>query len=131
MTRPPTVAEARAALWAARASWMVRSQLRRPGTLEAQLPAPPRLPATAVRGVTGVLRRANARCLVQAWVLQSWYGAQGEPHDVVVGVTKPSEGFKAHAWLDGQHGCADGTFHELMRRPYRPPTSPSLPRATR
>jgi hypothetical protein len=50
-------------------------------------------------------------------VLQAWHAAQGRPRDLVIGVTAPSAGFQAHAWLDGEN---PGAFEELLRRPVAP-----------
>ena len=48
----------------------------------------------------GGLRRVGESCLVNAIVLQAWETAHGRRRDLVVGVTGP-DGFRAHAWLDG------------------------------
>jgi hypothetical protein len=72
------------------------------------------------RRVRGVLRGARATCLERALLLQAWYLAQGEKRDLVIGVTAPSQGFAAHAWLDGDAPCHGDRFHELTRRPAAP-----------
>jgi hypothetical protein len=59
----------------------------------------------------------RANCLVRATVRQAWYAAHGDLRDVVIGVTAPSGGFAAHAWLDGDAPCHSDGFHELLRRP--------------
>jgi hypothetical protein len=45
--------------------------------------------------------------------MQRWLQALGDPRDIVVGVTRPSDGFKAHAWVDGDPDAAG--FAELRR----------------
>jgi hypothetical protein len=45
------------------------------------------------------LRRLN--CLESALVRQAWAAAQGEHRRLILGVTSPSDGFEAHAWLEG------------------------------
>jgi Transglutaminase-like superfamily len=50
--------------------------------------------------VRGALRRWHETCLVNAIVLQAWEAAHGRRRDLVVGVTGP-DGFRAHAWLQG------------------------------
>jgi hypothetical protein len=50
-------------------------------------------------------------------VLQAWQAAHGRDLDVVIGVTAPSAGFKAHAWLDGEAACHSDGFEELTRLP--------------
>jgi len=57
---------------------------------------------------------------MRALVLQTWHAAQGQPRDLVIGVTPPGEDFKAHAWLDGDPPCEHEGFIELLRRPARP-----------
>jgi hypothetical protein len=46
------------------------------------------------------LWRMRESCLVNAIVVQAWDSAHGRRRDLVVGVTRP-DGFRAHAWLDG------------------------------
>lgn len=80
------------------------------------VPDPPRLPPRAVRGVESVLRRRRHTCLEGAMVRQRWYAAHGVRRDVVIAVTAPEKGFKAHAWLDlsGRPPVAD-SWHEIKR----------------
>ncbi len=105
----------RAALWAARAQRQARLGLRRQGLQSAPLPRPPRLPSRAEHGVHAVLRRTGATCLVRAMVLQAWQASSGPAPDVVIGVTAPSRGFRAHAWLDSEPACHSDGFEELTR----------------
>jgi len=51
---------------------------------------------------------------VRASVLQAWDAAHGHPRDLIIGVTAPAAGFRAHAWLDGEP--AGEEFEELLRR---------------
>ena len=70
-----------------------------------------------------VLRLRRETCLTRSVVLQVWDAAQGLPRDLVIGVTAPGDGFRAHAWLDGEPAYG---FSELSRRPppllSRPPS---------
>ena len=112
-----TLPNARAALWTARALRSARRQLRA-GQWEAiELPPVPPVPAVAERGVQAVLWRSRATCLPRAIVRQRWYAAHGSPRDLVVGVTAPSSGFEAHAWLEGDPPCHTERYRELLRRP--------------
>ncbi len=113
-------ANLRAAWWALRASRRTSRLLDQHG-LEAALapPAPPPLPAAALRGVEAVLRRRDDTCLVRSIVRQSWLAAHGQPRDLIIGVSEPGEEFSAHAWLDGEPAHGDGPFHELLRRSSR------------
>jgi hypothetical protein len=111
--RKPAPAELRAAWWALLSLRRARRSLRRGGLQTFVLPAPPRLPATAARGVDAILRRVPQTCLERALVLQRWYAHHGEPRDVVIAVRGPARELKAHAWLDGEP--AAGGYEELMR----------------
>lgn len=109
----------RAAWWTVRAIRSARRQLADRPFDEIFLPPAPKQRAGSGRGVAAVLRRRPATCLVQATVRQAWLGAQGQPRDLVIGVTAPQRGFKAHAWLDGDTPCHHDEFRELVRRPAR------------
>lgn len=114
----PVTADFRAAWWAARS--IRRARAIPVGSITAgALPVVPGLPLSARRGVSLSLRLAKASCLVRAIVLQAWWLAHGEERDLVIGVTAPSKGFKAHAWLEGDPPCHSEGFEELTRRPAR------------
>lgn len=109
----------------AAAAWAMLASRRARRGYEATT-APPKLPpgagwlpAGAKRGVLAVLARRRERCLVRATVLQGWEAAHGRLGDMVIGVTAPSRGFRAHAWLDGDPPCCSAEFVELTRRPAR------------
>lgn len=106
------IARLRGGWWALRAVLRVRLSLRRLPVDDIRVARPSHLPPAAARGVHAVLRRLEPSCLERALVLQAWLAAAGEPRDVIIGVTKPSAGFRAHAWLDGE--SAPG-FSELRR----------------
>lgn len=106
----------RAAWWAQRAARQLVRSLAAAGLDAVPLP-PPYLPAHARRGAAGALRRTRATCLVRAKVMQAWDAAHGRSRDLVVGVTAPSRGFRAHAWLDGDPPCHSEGFQELLRLP--------------
>ena len=103
----------RAAWWAARALGRVRRELKSRDIEEVKVAAPPGLAPQALRGVEAVLRRSPNSCLERSLVLQRWHAEHGRPLDVVIGVTAPAAGFRAHAWLDGDP--ASHQFDELMR----------------
>jgi len=113
--RPPRISELRAAWWAYRC---LRTARRRLATGRTDVGVtPPVLPARAVRGVEAVLRRTHPTCLEAALVRQRWLRGQGVLRDVVIGVTAPSDGFRAHAWLDDPSVSAHDPWHELTRLP--------------
>jgi Transglutaminase-like superfamily len=119
MPRRIDIPTLRAALWAHRSLRQAHRGLRREGLAGVLLSPPPRLPATASRGVLAVLRRRPCTCLERALVLQSWHAAQGHPHEIVIGVSGTGDQFKAHAWLDGAPDDCDDSFGELVRLPAR------------
>jgi hypothetical protein len=106
----------RTAAWALRARLRARRLVRRSGVADpALLPVAPHAPIEAERAVRSVLGRTRSKCLVRSLVLQRWYTDQGQPCDVIIGVTSPQDGFRAHAWLD-RPGELDGDgFTELHR----------------
>jgi Transglutaminase-like superfamily len=79
------------------------------------LPQVPRLPDHAVRGVTVALSRRGETCLVRSVVRQHWYAAHGDPREIVIGVTSPAAGFKAHAWLAGDSQPSGERYTEISR----------------
>lgn len=67
-----------------------------------------------------MLRLTRATCLERSVVLQQWYGAQGVARDVVIGVTAPRAGFRAHAWLEEPGKLTHTEFTEITRLPATP-----------
>ena len=114
MRRPPDLASLRAAWWARSALRAARRALARGEIRNIQLPAPPTLPPSAVRGVAAVLRRREHTCLEGALVRQRWLAGHGQPRAIAIGVTAPSQGFAAHAWIVGEEDQAP-IFPELTR----------------
>jgi Transglutaminase-like superfamily len=119
--RPPRISELRAAWWAYRCLRDVRMCLAA-GRAEVRV-GPPALPLAAVRGVDTLLGRARPTCLEAALVRQRWLSAHGLRWDVVIGVTAPRDGFRAHAWLEDSSqsttprtaSAARQPWHELRR----------------
>ena len=57
-------------------------------------------------------------------MLQRWRTAQGDPREIVIGVMRDADGFKAHAWVDGEGDPLAPAFQELCvsrRTPARRP----------
>jgi hypothetical protein len=106
-----------------RAAWWAAMSIRRARNRETRILGAtelPRVPNVGLKGHDGVrlsLRLFRSNCLVRAAVLQAWYSAHGDKRDIVIGVTAPSKGFAAHAWLDGDPPCHSVDFKELLRRP--------------
>ncbi len=76
------------------------------------VPPAPRTPRSR-RTARLVLACCRATCLETALVRQARAAGMGLALDVVVGVTAPSSGFRAHAWLDGDR--VDPGFVEIWR----------------
>jgi len=112
-----TPSNLRAALWALRALRVAKKELRAGRWDAAKLPPVPGVPHASLRAVESVLRRSGAACLPAAIVRQAWFSAHGSKRDLVVGVTAPSRGFEAHAWLEGDPPCHAERFEEFLRRP--------------
>lgn len=117
MRRLPDLATARAMWWAGRSLVRVRRSLRAAALPDVRVGRPPALPPEAERGMRFVLGNRPSTCLQRALVQQAWHAAQGRPREVVVGVTGSSNGFSAHAWLDGTPGEPAPEFRELLRLP--------------
>ena len=111
----PSLSELRAARWAASALRDARCELAAGRFSDVRLRPPPRLPMEAGRGVEALLRRRRHTCLEGAIVRQHWLEAHDVQRDIVIGVSSPSEGFVAHAWLEGDNGTDGGQFCELTR----------------
>lgn len=109
----------RAAAWAARALNRTRRTLKHEGFVRPSLPRVPDVPGEYRYGAVAALRRLRATCLESATVLQAWDAAHDADRDLIIGVTSPRSGFRAHAWLEGDPPCHDEGFSELLRRPAR------------
>ncbi len=109
----------RAAWWAWRALNSVRRDLADRPLDQVQPPPAPRGGPQSRRAVRAVLRRRGASCLEQSLVTQRWLARQHVEVDLVVGVTAPGAGFRAHAWLATDHDAehSHATMTEILRRP--------------
>jgi type IV secretory pathway TrbD component len=107
----------RTAIWAAWTCHRVHRQLARGGMDEVRLSAPPPLSGHDREVVLAVMRRVGATCLERSLVLQRWYAAQRTSRVLIIGVTAPRLGFRAHAWLDGETDAPHHEMVEILRRP--------------
>jgi hypothetical protein len=105
----------RAAGWAFVALRRARRDLTAHGLDGAHVAPPPPLPASARAGVLAVVRRRPSTCLERALVLQRWEADHGAESDVIIGVRGPSDGFRAHAWLETMPDATPGAFQEILR----------------
>jgi hypothetical protein len=105
--------------------WGLRARLRTSrwvaDGMDGALLLPPTPRDVDPRGVNWALRTSGATCLTRCLVQQQVRFAHGEEWDVVMGVTAPSQGFKAHAWLQrpGEPSPEPG-YAEIRRLPPRP-----------
>lgn len=107
---------AQAAGWALIARALARSVVRVEGVKKpVWLPPAPAVPADTLWAVVKVLAVTRANCLSRSLVLQRWHADHGHPVDVVIGVTAPSAGFEAHAWIDPPGEAGIESFSELYR----------------
>ena len=77
--------------------------------------APPTTRPVDRRAVLAVLRARGASCLERSAVLQRFDAAAGHPRALIIAVSRPGGGFRAHAWLDGDTEPDTG-LHEILRR---------------
>jgi hypothetical protein len=105
----------RAALWAVRAARRAPGSVRRAGAGAPSIPPPPRVGASGERAVQAVLSWRIYTCLERAVVRQAWEAAHGVRRELIIGVTSPSRGFSAHAWLEGDPPPDHEGFVELAR----------------
>lgn len=112
--RRPTSKDLSAGLWAVRA----RVAVRRSADSGLDRIVVPRSPASGL-AVTGTvhrtLRATRATCLVESAVLQRWFLDHGVLKDLVVGVTAPGAGFRAHAWLEAPGQTTEDKYVEIRR----------------
>jgi hypothetical protein len=95
----------------------VGRDLRRYKADEVQLPPAPRVGLDATRGVRVALKLTRATCLQRSVVLQHWYAAHDVARDIVIGVTAPQAGFRAHAWLEEPGQLTEFEYTEMTRLP--------------
>jgi hypothetical protein len=115
--------------WTLRTWWQVHRRLACEPPPHGALPAAgaPSLNRTAysARAARLVLACCRSTCLETALVRQARAAGAAVAVDVIVGVTAPASGFRAHAWLDGDR--VDPHFVELCRYPAML-TEPDQPR---
>ena len=111
--------------WTLRMWWRVHRCLdggtRRRGVRAAPALLPAPATAHSRRAARLTLACCRATCLERALIRQARAAGAGTPRDVIVGVTAPATGFRAHAWLDGDR--VEPGFVELWRYP----AAPTLP----
>jgi hypothetical protein len=119
MWRRPTRTQVSAAAWAVHVRFQIGRQLHKVSVEHLERPAAPRLGLDATRGVRVALLMTKATCLERSLVYQSWFAAHGIDRDVVIGVTSPKPGFRAHAWLEEPGQLTELDYTAITRLPAR------------
>ncbi len=114
--RAPTPDDLRAGIWTLRCLARCR-HLDEHDVRTVAFPTSARIGGAGARAVTRMLRDREDKCLSNALVAQAWRADHGDPVDVVIGVTAPSSGFTAHAWLADAPEAARGSHQEIHRIP--------------
>jgi len=110
-----SVARVRAAWWTLRVCRAANGLTAKGDLAGLTLRQPPELADRERSTVLAILARRQSSCLVRSLVLQAWDAAHGRPRDLIIGVTAPSEEFRAHAWLEGDR-VDRSLYSELTRR---------------
>ena len=113
------ITRGRVTWWAFRAMMVARYHVIRNHPLESvRLPRTPRwTPVEEESTVLSVIDRFKISCLTRTFVRQAWYTGHGNPRDLMIGVRSPSNGFEAHAWLEGDPSTEYEGFEVLAKRP--------------
>ncbi len=100
--------------WTFDALVSVRRQLAETGMEQVD---PFRSPGRAIteRSVEIILQRNSASCLERSLVRQRYYLAKGQNRDVIVGVSPPKDGFRAHAWVSGDAEEGNELYQTIHR----------------
>ncbi len=101
--------------WVLRTWWQVHRRLACGPWGDYALPVTVAPTAYSERAARRILACCRATCLEAALLRQARAAAAGNAPDVIVGVTAPARGFRAHAWVDGDR--VDPAFAELWRYP--------------
>jgi hypothetical protein len=115
--RRPTLSDVRAGIWTLRCLGRCRRQLPKRDPQDVVLPSSAAIGLTGARALRTLLRDREDKCLSNALVVQAWRSDHGDYVDVVIGVTAPSSGFSAHAWLADAAEAASGGHQEIHRIP--------------
>jgi hypothetical protein len=112
----PTPDDLRAGIWTVRC--LVRCRhLDEHDVRAVPLPSSAGIGPRGGRAVQRLLRDRRDKCLSNALIAQAWRADHGDPVDVVIGVTAPSSGFSAHAWLADAPEAARAGHEEIHRIP--------------
>ncbi len=112
--RLPGASNVRAGVWTVRCLIRCR-HLDEHDVDTVPLPSSVGIPAGGAPAVARLLQNRRDKCLSNALVAQAWRADHGDPVDVVIGVTAPSSGFSAHAWLADAPEGVIGNHKEIHR----------------
>lgn len=114
--RTPTPDDLRAGVWTLRCLFRCR-RLDEHDVRTVAFPSSAHIGRRGGRAVARLLRDREDKCLSNALIAQAWRSDHGDPVDVVIGVTAPSSGFTAHAWLADAPVAAAAGHEEIHRIP--------------
>ncbi|HEY6472107.1 MAG TPA: lasso peptide biosynthesis protein [Acidimicrobiales bacterium] len=112
----PTPDDLRAGVWTLRCMARCR-HLDEHDVRTVPFPSSARIGPRGGRVVLRLLRDREDKCLSNALIAQAWRSDHGDLVDVVIGVTAPSSGFTAHAWLADAPEAAKAGHQEIHRIP--------------
>ncbi len=107
---------ARTLLWSVRMVGRVRKQLPQRPFSEVVLSTPPALDVRSRSAMNAGLRLRRASCLERALLRQRFDAANGVQRTLIIAVTSPADGFRAHSWLEGDRQ-QDTSMREIVRHP--------------
>ena len=107
---------ARTLLWSLRMVGRIREQVPQRSFRDIALSAPPALDRRSRSAVNAGLRLRRATCLEQALLRQRFDAANGVDRTLIIAVSSPANGFRAHSWLEGEPQ-RDQSLREIVRHP--------------
>ncbi len=107
---------ARTLFWSMRMVVRVRKQLPYKPFGEVLLSGPPASDPLSRSAMNAGLRLRRATCLEQALLRQRFDAANGLQRTLIIAVTNPADGFRAHSWLEGERQ-PDPSMREIARHP--------------
>lgn len=105
----------RTAMWTARALGATRRSVACGVIAPLDIRPAPEGRADAEVVMNLVLRASRATCLSRSIVRQQWFADRDDRRDLLVGVTG-AQGFRAHAWLEGDPDPHAHSYRVILRR---------------
>lgn len=106
----------RTLFWSLRTVGRIRQQLPQRPFGDVVLTIPPASDVRSRSAMNAGLRLRRASCLEQALLRQRFDAANGVQRTLIIAVTSPANGFRAHSWLEGERQH-DPSMREIVRLP--------------